>query len=115
MTGIEQQRTAIVTGGSSGIGFAIARRLVADGYRVAIVGRDAARLEAAVARLGGVAIGRAADLSVRCEAEAAVAAIVAQCPCIDVLVNNAGRPAASARIRRQARPSACGTPCSTRT
>ncbi|HHT9034820.1 TPA: SDR family NAD(P)-dependent oxidoreductase, partial [Burkholderia cenocepacia] len=52
MTGNEQQRTAIVTGGSSGIGFAIAHRLVQDGYRVAIVGRDGARLAAAVARLG---------------------------------------------------------------
>ncbi|KWF25473.1 3-oxoacyl-ACP reductase [Burkholderia cenocepacia] len=90
MTGNQQQRTAIVTGGSSGIGFAIAHRLVQDGYRVAIVGRDGARLAAAVARLGGAAIGQAGDLGVRCEAEAAVAAIVARWPRIDVLVNNAG-------------------------
>ncbi|MDF3084939.1 SDR family NAD(P)-dependent oxidoreductase [Burkholderia sola] len=90
MTGNEQQRTAIVTGGSSGIGFAIASRLVQDGYRVAIVGRDAARLEAAVERLGGEAIGQAGDLSVRRDAEAVVAAIVARWPRIDVLVNNAG-------------------------
>jgi len=90
MTGNEQQRTAIVTGGSSGIGFAIASRLVQDGYRVAIVGRDAARLEAAVARLGGAAIGQAGDLSVRHDAEAVVAAIAARWSRIDVLVNNAG-------------------------
>ncbi|MDN7590276.1 SDR family NAD(P)-dependent oxidoreductase [Burkholderia seminalis] len=90
MTGSEQQRTAIVTGGSSGIGFAIASRLVQDGYRVAIVGRDLARLEAAVARLGGAAIGQVGDLSVRRDAAAAVAAIVARWPRIDVLVNNAG-------------------------
>ncbi|WP_322086915.1 SDR family NAD(P)-dependent oxidoreductase [Burkholderia sp. BCC1999] len=90
MAGNERQRTAIVTGGSSGIGFAIASRLVEDGYRVAIVGRDVARLEAAVTRLGGAAIGQAGDLSVRREAEAAVAAIVARWPRIDVLVNNAG-------------------------
>ncbi|MDN7697725.1 SDR family oxidoreductase [Burkholderia semiarida] len=93
MTGNEQQRTAIVTGGSSGIGFAIASRLVQDGYRVALVGRDAARLEAAVARLGGAAVGEAGDLSVRRDAEAVVAAIVARWPRIDVLVNNAGRTA----------------------
>ncbi|KVL27042.1 SDR family NAD(P)-dependent oxidoreductase [Burkholderia sp. MSMB1835] len=90
MTGNERQRTAIVTGGSSGIGFAIARRLVQDGYRVAIVGRDAARLTAAVERLGGAAIGQAGDLGVRRDAQAAVAAIVARWPRIDVLVNNAG-------------------------
>jgi len=90
MTGSERQRTAIVTGGSSGIGFAIASRLVEDGYRVAIVGRDAGRLEAAVARLGNAAIGQAADLSVRRDAASAVAAIVARWPRIDVLVNNAG-------------------------
>lgn len=90
MTRSERQRTAIVTGGSSGIGFAIASRLVEDGYRVAIVGRDRERLDAAVARLGDAAIGQAADLSVRGDATAAVAAIVARWPRIDVLVNNAG-------------------------
>ncbi|WP_269505604.1 SDR family NAD(P)-dependent oxidoreductase [Burkholderia sp. IMCC1007] len=90
MTGSERQRTAIVTGGSSGIGFAIASRLVEDGYRVAIVGRDAGRLDAAVARLGDAASGHAADLRRRQDATAAVAAIVAQWPRIDVLVNNAG-------------------------
>ena len=90
MTRSERPRTAIVTGGSSGIGFAIASRLVEDGYRVAIVGRDRERLEAAVARLGDAAIGHAADLSVRGDATAAIAAIVARWPRIDVLVNNAG-------------------------
>ncbi|MBR8456423.1 SDR family oxidoreductase [Burkholderia dolosa] len=90
MTGNERPRTAIVTGGSSGIGFAIASRLVDDGYRVAIVARDRQRLEAAVTRLGEAAIGHAADLTVRGDVEAAVAAIVAQWPRIDVLVNNAG-------------------------
>jgi NAD(P)-dependent dehydrogenase (short-subunit alcohol dehydrogenase family) len=43
---------AVVTGGSSGIGLATARTLLADGARVAICGRDAARLAAAVERLG---------------------------------------------------------------
>ncbi|VBB14418.1 SDR family NAD(P)-dependent oxidoreductase [Burkholderia stabilis] len=90
MTGSEQQRTAIVTGGSSGIGFAIASRLVEDGYRVAIVGRNVTRLQAAIARLGDAAIGHAGDLGVRRDAEAVVAAIVARWPRIDVLVNNAG-------------------------
>lgn len=43
---------AVVTGGSSGIGLATARLLLADGARVAICGRDRARLAAAVAQLG---------------------------------------------------------------
>ncbi|AJY10660.1 SDR family oxidoreductase [Burkholderia dolosa] len=91
MTGNEWQRTAVVTGGSTGVGLAIASRLVEDGYRVAIVARDKQRLQAAIAQLGEGTIGYAADLGVRCDVEAAVAAIVAQWPRIDVLVNNAGR------------------------
>lgn len=42
-----QGRVAVVTGGSAGIGLAVARTLLAEGARVAICGRDAARLEAA--------------------------------------------------------------------
>jgi len=47
------QETVIVFGGSSGIGEAAAKRLLEDGLRVIIVGRDRSRLEGAVARLGG--------------------------------------------------------------
>ena len=52
-------QVAIVTGASRGIGFAIAQRFVAEGYRVAITGRDRAALDQAVLDLGGaeVAIG----------------------------------------------------------
>ncbi|WP_430780873.1 SDR family oxidoreductase [Actinoplanes sp. G11-F43] len=52
-------QVAIVTGASRGIGFAIAQRFVAQGVRVAITGRDADALEAAVKELGGpeVALG----------------------------------------------------------
>lgn len=46
-------KVALVTGGSSGMGLAVARRLVAEGASVVITGRDAGRLEAAVAELGG--------------------------------------------------------------
>jgi NAD(P)-dependent dehydrogenase (short-subunit alcohol dehydrogenase family) len=47
------QETVVIFGGSSGIGEATAKRLLADGMRVVIVGRDRSRLEAARHRLGG--------------------------------------------------------------
>lgn len=47
-------RTALVTGGSSGIGLAIARCLRQQGYRIALVARDSQRLQRAAAELGGV-------------------------------------------------------------
>ncbi len=49
-------RTALVTGGSSGIGLAIARRLRQQGYRIALVARDSQRLQCAAAQLGGGAL-----------------------------------------------------------
>jgi NAD(P)-dependent dehydrogenase (short-subunit alcohol dehydrogenase family) len=48
-----RDRVCVVTGGSSGIGLATARLLLAEGARVAIVGRDAGRLVRAAAELGG--------------------------------------------------------------
>ena len=52
-------RAAIVTGGSRGIGYAIAAALVAGGSRVAITGRNPAHLESAAKRLGEAARGAA--------------------------------------------------------
>jgi NAD(P)-dependent dehydrogenase (short-subunit alcohol dehydrogenase family) len=55
-------RRVLVTGGSSGIGAAISRRLAADGWTVAVAGRSAERAEAIAAEIGGVAvIGDVAD------------------------------------------------------
>lgn len=51
----------ILLGGSSGIGFATAKRLVAQGFRVTITGREAAKLEAAKASLGDAATAVAID------------------------------------------------------
>lgn len=53
MTGRFAGKTAIVTGASRGIGFAVAERLVADGARVVITARKQEALDEAVARLGG--------------------------------------------------------------
>ena len=80
---------ALVTGGSSGLGTAIAARLLSDGYRVVIVGRCLARLHAALparAELGYVE----ADLSTDAGCAAALAGAVAFLGGLDLLVNNAG-------------------------
>jgi NAD(P)-dependent dehydrogenase (short-subunit alcohol dehydrogenase family) len=53
--------TAIVTGGTTGIGFAIAHRLIAEGARVLVTGQDAARVAQAAATLGAAATGLVAD------------------------------------------------------
>jgi 3-oxoacyl-[acyl-carrier protein] reductase len=83
-------RTALVTGGSSGIGLAIARALAAKDYRVAVVARDAERLQRAVVDIGPRATWYAADLSHRESVEAAIASISKDLGHIDVLINNAG-------------------------
>src|ERR1041385_4190059 len=79
---------ALVTGGSSGIGLETARLLIQRGARVAICGRDRAKLEAAAKEIGAVAI--SADVSVEAEAVDLVARVVREFDGYNVLVNNAG-------------------------
>ena len=78
------ERTAVITGASSGIGAATARALAADGYRVILGARRLDRLQALAAEIGGEAIALdVTDLD-------SVNEFVAQIPACDVLVNNAG-------------------------
>jgi len=58
-----KDRVFIVTGGSRGLGFAVARALVDEGSRVLVCARDPGRLDAAIAALGATASGLAADLT----------------------------------------------------
>jgi NAD(P)-dependent dehydrogenase (short-subunit alcohol dehydrogenase family) len=81
-------RSALVTGGSSGIGLAIGRMLREEGYDVTLASRTAEKVEAAAAELGATAI--AADVSKPEDCERAVAEHVARCGGLDVLVNSAG-------------------------
>jgi 3-oxoacyl-[acyl-carrier protein] reductase len=87
-------KVAIVTGGSRGIGLAIARTLVSEGVHVAIVGRSGAQLAAAHSAIestgpGGVESVQA-DVRRYDAVERAVDAAVARFGGLDILVNNAG-------------------------
>jgi len=79
---------ALVTGGGSGIGAAIARVLIDKGATVTIVGRHADKLAATAGKLG--ARHRAADVTDRDQLGNAMAAAVRDSGTIDILVNNAG-------------------------
>ncbi|MCP9276896.1 SDR family NAD(P)-dependent oxidoreductase [Mycolicibacterium arenosum] len=79
-----QQRVAVVTGASSGIGEATAKTLAGLGFHVVCVARRADRIEAVARELGGTAI--VADVT----DDAAVEALADQLDRVDVLVNNAG-------------------------
>lgn len=79
-----QQRVAVVTGASSGIGEATAKTLAGLGFHVVCVARRADRIEAVARELGGTAI--VADVT----DDAAVEALAGQLDRVDVLVNNAG-------------------------
>jgi 3-oxoacyl-[acyl-carrier protein] reductase len=86
-------RVALVTGGSRGIGLAIARLLAEDGASVVVSGRDAGRLDAAVKELeslGAPVLGVAADAAKREDCDRLVEAAKERFGRIDVLVNNAG-------------------------
>ena len=92
-TGPLEGRAAIVTGGVTGIGFAIVRRLLDDGARVLVAGLTDGDVEAALGRLGapdGQVTGFAADLSVPGAADALLARVLGAFGQVDICVNNAG-------------------------
>ncbi|MBA2331879.1 MAG: SDR family oxidoreductase [Actinobacteria bacterium] len=80
--------SALVTGGSSGIGLAIARMLREEGFALTLASRTAEKVEAAARELGAHAV--AADMSKPDDCERVVVEHVAQHGGLDVLVNSAG-------------------------
>jgi 3-oxoacyl-[acyl-carrier protein] reductase len=83
-------RTAVVTGGATGIGFAVAQRLAASGARVALWDRDATRLASAQSALGKGTVVHTLDVADASAVAAAAAATQAAMGGIDVLVCSAG-------------------------
>src|SRR5271154_5752927 len=84
-------KTALVTGSTAGIGYAIAKGLTSSGASVVLNGRKQATVDAAVAKLAGEVKGAkvrgvAADVSTAAGGKVLVAAL----PEVDILINNAG-------------------------
>ncbi|MCA9219017.1 MAG: SDR family NAD(P)-dependent oxidoreductase [Planctomycetales bacterium] len=89
------EKVVVVTGGSAGLGLAIAERFARAGSQVVMVGRDAERLRHAADNLATNVdkrpVGIAADVTQQCDVESLFAQVHDQFGQLDVLVNNAGR------------------------
>lgn len=85
-----QDKVALVTGASSGIGRAVARLFAAEGAKLALAARSTDKLEALAREIGGNALVLSTDLSVPASADRMVADALAHFGRIDVLMANAG-------------------------
>jgi len=88
--GTNNNKVAIVTGGGSGIGFAIAEKFVQNNILTIIIGRDQQKLESAKSKLGELCQPISGDLNDLNEIPKMVSKIIGRFGQIDILVNNAG-------------------------
>jgi 2-hydroxycyclohexanecarboxyl-CoA dehydrogenase len=94
MTAAPVDKVAIVTGGASGIGLAIAERLAGDGAKVAIFDLNATEAEEAAAKIqagGGAAVAALVDVADRASVDRGLDDVHARFGPVTILVNNAGR------------------------
>ena len=85
-----QPSVALITGGASGIGLAIARKLLAQGSTVALVDLGAERLQAAARQLAGDVLTFEADITSEPSVNRAVGELLARRNRIDIVINSAG-------------------------
>jgi NAD(P)-dependent dehydrogenase (short-subunit alcohol dehydrogenase family) len=90
MTQVLAGKVAVITGGTSGIGLAIAQRYAAEGARVFITGRRQEALDAAVAQIDGEVTAVRADAASAADADALYAVVREAAGRIDIVVANAG-------------------------
>ena len=83
-------KTALVTGGTAGIGLAVVHRLVEEGAHVVVTGRNTARLESVAAELGDRVTIVPADISVPAELDRVYEAVAERGTGLDVMFANAG-------------------------
>src|ERR1700738_12250 len=85
-----QGKNAIVTGGTKGIGRAIAEALIREGLSVCIVARKQSEIDTTIKELGGAAIGFACDVRNHAQVKGLLVYTVKRLGGLDILVNNAG-------------------------
>ena len=90
MSNTLQNKTAVVTGGTTGIGLGVAKRFAAEGATVFITGRRQAELDAAVKAIGANATGVRSDVSKLADLDRLYDAVQQKASHIDIVVANAG-------------------------
>ena len=87
---MSEHRVAIVTGAARGIGAGVAKRLVGDGYAVALFDLDETQAQTAAAAIDGTTLGLGVDVADEAAVSAGVATVVAELGAPTILINNAG-------------------------